>query len=265
MKIFPINLYNQNNFNRSKTQKKNVNFAHHPDFVELARKYEITASNYFRRGGYYGCSSEDFVHIINTLKLFFDKNMGNKITMLIGGIAESQEPYSMLAVIKSLIGKKRIKDVLDLYTIDLQSKPDEKILQWQSFYDSRWAPQYVPESFVMEKTINYGYKYQNRYKVKPDIHTYLSSVYNNPQKAKWETRIQEEIKEYPDESFDIISVNNTLIYLIDYKLIMDTVKEIQKKLKPGGVFITDPHITDYQEVFSPDMCDEIYQGIYKLK
>ncbi len=260
MQVLPINNFsNQNRISGSPC------FKHHPDFLELQKKYEVTASNYFRRGGFYGSASEKFADVIDTLKLFFNDNMKTKISMLIGGIAESQEPYSILAVIKSLIGKKEIKNVVDLYTIDLQSKPEEKILKWQSFYDDRWAPRYVPESFVMEKTINYGYKYQNRYRVKPDIYKYLSSVYNNPDKAKWETRIQDEIKNFPDEKFNIISMNNTLGYLIDYKLIMDTVEEIQKKLKPGGVFITDPHITDYHEVFSPDICDEIYPGIYKKK
>ena len=265
MKISPVYLCNQNNFNQTKIQKRNLNFTHHPDFVELVKKYEVTASNYFRRGGYYGDVSENFIDVINTLKLFFDKNMGNKVTMLIGGIAESQEPYSMLAVIKSLIGKKRLKDVLDLYIIDLQSKPEDKTVFLQSFYDDRWQPEYVPESFVREETTNYGYKRLHRYKVKPDIYKYLLSVYNNPAKAKWETRIQDGIKDFSDKNFDIISVNNTLLYIFDYKNKMDTVQNIQNKIKQNGVFITDPHITDYQEVFSSDVCDEIYQGIYKLK
>jgi hypothetical protein len=36
-------------------------------------------------------------------------------------------------------------------------------------------------------------------------------------------------------------------------------------MKPGGVFITDPQNRYFCEVFSPDICDEIYPGIYRKK
>ena len=206
----------------NKTQNvKCISFRHHPDFVEWQKSCEIMASTYFRRGRYYDSASKNFIDVISTLKLFFDENKNKKVTMLIGGVADSQECYSDLAVIKSLIGKKKIDSVLDLYTIDLQSKPDEKTLILQSFCDGR-HPKYVPECFVRENTFKYGYGKFRKYKVKPDIYQYLASVYNNPEKASWETRIQEKIKEYPDNTFDIISVNNTLIYLYYYKTMMDT-------------------------------------------
>lgn len=262
MQISPVNTSIQNIYNL-KQKRQGIAFGHHPDFIALEKQYNVIASNYFRRGGYYNHVNKQFNDIINTLGLFFDKNKKNKVTMLIGGIAKSQEPYSMLAVIKSLIGRKRINNVLDLYTIDLQSKPDEKTILLQSFYDTPWEPDFVPESFVQEKTVKYGYKNLHRYKVKPDIYKYLSSVYSNPNKALWETRIQEWIKDYSDEKFDIISVNNTLGYICDYETRMQTVRNIFDKLKQNGVFITDPHMTDYQEVFSPDVCDEIYPGIYR--
>lgn len=265
MQIYPISNFS-NNYIFNKRNERNsysTNFRHHPDFVELKKSYEITASNYFRRGGYYGSASKNFVDIINTLKLFFDENKNNKVTMLIGGLADSQECFSDLAVIKSLIGKKRIDSVLDLYTIDLQSRPNRKTLFLQSFYDDNWTPKYVPESFVREETSKYGFMRLHRYKVKSNIFKYLLSVYNNPEKSKWETRIQEEITNYPNKKFDIISMNNTLGYILDYGQRMKTTKEIYNKLNLNGVFITDPHITEYQEIFSPDVCEEIYPGIYK--
>lgn len=262
MQILPINTYNQNIYYK-KQKGQNITFCDHPDFTALQRKYDITASIFFRRGGYYGGPNKAFADVIDTLKLFFNRQTKNQVSMLIGGIAESQEPYSMLAVIKNLIGKKKFKKVLDLHTIDLQSKPSEDALFLQSFYDCPWKPEYATESFEREETIDYGHEHMGSYRVKPDIYKYLSSVYNNPEKAKWETRIQDSIKEYPDETFDIISVNNTLIYIFDYALRIKTVKDIFDKLKPNGVFITDPHMTEYQEVFSPDVCDEIYPGIYR--
>ena len=99
----------------------NINFQHHPDFVELAKDYNITASNYFRRGCFWGGVSKEFVDVINSLKLFFNPSMNlcdKKINMLIGGIAESQEPYSIFSGFNSKCiwsGKTEIANISKLY------------------------------------------------------------------------------------------------------------------------------------------------------
>ncbi len=269
MQILPINysIYSQNLY-LGKQKATDINFCHHPDFIALEKSYDVIASNYFRRGGYYDCVSKDFIDVIKSLRLFFNKTVNSeaeKRNMLIGGIAESQEPFSILASVKSLIGKKNINDALDLYIIDLQSKPDDKKLFLQSFYDTNGVPDFVPESFERENQTIYGYKYWHRYRVKDEIYEYLRSVYNNPQKAKWEMRIQDEMNKYPDNSFDVISMNNTIIYIMDYNKRMQILQNIYDKLKPNGIFITDPYMTEFQEVFSSDVCNEIYKGIYRKK
>lgn len=267
MQILPISNYaNNKNTNIKKQKSSNVNFCHHPDFIELKIKYKITASSYFRRGDLYGSPCKEFANVIDSLKLFFNEKMNHdkngKVRMLIGGIGESQEPFSILAVVKQLIGNNKLNEVLDLNTVDLQSKPNKPQLFLQSFYEHNQKPEFVPESFVTEDITGYGYKH-HRYRVKNEIFKYLFDVYNNPEKAKWETRIQDAIKEYPENSFNVISVNNTIGYIYDPQVAMFVVKNIYKMLKPSGIFITDPDYSSYKKVFSPEVSKEIYKGIYQ--
>ena len=269
MQILPINNYVNNKNASIKKQKWTcVNFCHHPDFIELKRKYNtnIIASSYFRRGGFYGRPCKEFADVIDSLKLFFNEKMNpdknNKVRMMIGGIAYSQEPFSILAVVKHIIGSNKLDEVLDLNIVDLQSKPSKQQLFLQSFYEYNQKPDFVPTSFVREDITEHGYK-RHRYRVKDDIVKYLLDVYNNPEKAKWETRIQDAINEYPDNSFDVVSVNNTLGYILDFQVVMFVVKNIYKMLKPNGIFITDPDYSSYKKVFSPEVSKEIYPGIYQ--
>lgn len=251
--------YSYNSYSVPRNSRKTA-FKAHPDFVELSKEFNIKASKYFRRGGYYGFPSNEFSQVIDTLKRFFINNTSDeKVKMLIGGVADSQEPFSMLAVIKNMIGKKSLDDVLDLYIVDLQSAPSQYKLYMDSFYDYRGLPKFAQSSFVREPFT----KSQYPYRVKGEILDYLSSVYKNPEKAKWESRLQEKVHDFKDESFDVVSVNNTLTYIKNSNTIIDTVKKLVGLLKSGGAFITDPHI-NYDEAMKCGV-DEIYKGIYIKK
>ena len=250
-------------------QKDTITLKHHPDFYTLNKKYELLASNYFRRGGFYGSASEKFIDVINSLKLFFNEEPLNtktddKVKMLVGGIGESQEPFSLLATVKSLIGDKKIDDVLDMHTVDLQGKPGNSTLFKQSFNDS-YEPRFVQSSFIADDGTKYGAPLYKTHRVKDDIFKYLSNVYNNPQKAKWKSRLQEAIKEYPDNEFNVVSINNTLGYIENSKVRMETIKNIYRILKPGGIFISDNRTTEYSDVFTPKNSTEIYPGIFQKK
>ena len=270
MQVSPITRSNFVNYNNSKAKNAsgfNVNFGHHPDFKKLMQDYEVTASSYFRRGSFYGSPCKEFADVISTLKQFFNEKMNlqnGKINMLIGGIGNSEEPFSMLAVIKNLIGENKIKDVLNLFTVDLQSRPEKKELKWQSFY-SGLKPDFVPDSFVKETSDEYGYKWVGKYRVCDEIFQYLSEAYDNHANSKWETRIQDAVKEYPDNSLDIVSINNTIGYIMDYEEGMSVLRNVLRSLKSGGVFITDPDYRKFRQIFSPEVSDEIYPGIYKKK
>ena len=84
--------------NNTKTYRP-ITFKAHPDFEKLVRNYDVTASSFFRRGPYYGSTSEEFVDVEKILSSIF-QSLGEPKTMLIAGIGDSQEPFSYLAVLK---------------------------------------------------------------------------------------------------------------------------------------------------------------------
>ena len=257
MKIQSINsCYNY--IRKPSVDSNRPGFTAHPDFNILSKNYAITASSYFRRGAFYGSPCDEFKDVISALIKVF--NTDGKKRMLISGIGHSQEPFSMLAVVKNILCDRPIKKNLDLHIVDLQSKPDDKALFEHSFFDG-YEPKFVPSSFVRENATNYGINKCLRWRVTDDIFKYLKSVYNNPQKSKWDTPIQEAIKTYPDETFDVISINNTLGYIKNTDTIEETLKEIVRVMKPGGIFITDTY--KYYRGVLIGKTKEIYPGIYQ--
>lgn len=233
-----------------------LKFTAHPNFNELYRKYNVTASSYFRRGIYVGVPSDEFKDIINTFKDVFTKDINNIKKMLIVGIADSEEPFSYLAVLKQIFKKVPIQDRLDLYCVDLQSMPSKEKLFKDSHYDHYTAPRYAKDSFVYDKKAM-------RFRVKKDIFNYLSDVYNSSN-AKWETPIQEAIHKYNKEYFDLISINNTIPYVAKYIEDMQTfMQNIMDRVKAGGIIITDKYCKERFNSFKNT--EEIYEGIYKKK
>lgn len=239
-----------------------VAFKAHPDFDELSKDYEIKASSYFRRGFFYGSPSDKYQDIVNVFQDVFANDTKAK-TMLIGGIGDSQEPFSYLATIKQIIKDRKLKDALDLRIVDLQSKPKTKDLFENSFFDHSWEPAYARSSFVIDKD-NYERFDTCYYRVNDEIFNFLKMTYNDSYKSHWDTRIQEDIKNYPTESFDIISMNNTLPYIRDQEKIDETLRHIYRILKPNGIFITDPCLYSNMEMSNVTKnCIEIAEGIYK--
>ena len=252
-----VNLLNTTFSNQNYKQKT---FKAHKDFDILAKDYEICASSYFRRGGFYGSPSNDFVDVIKAVNGNFCLNK-NKKNILIAGIGESQEPFSLLAVIKSLTKEKTLKDTVDLNIIDLQSKPEDKKLFEQSYFDCGYQPTYVKDSFIKDNGSKYGLDIWKKYRVNDEIFDFLKQTYQNPNKSHWESRIQEVVKEIPSESFDIISINNTLGYIKDKDTIVDTLNNIMRIMKKDGVFITDMY-SRFNYILKNKML-EIYKGIFK--
>ena len=126
MKISTINSYTNTRYNKT-------SFKSHPDFKRLAETHNVLASSFFRRGPFYGSPCEEFKSIIELFSKIFSPK--NKQKMLIAGIGNSQEPFSYLAVIKSLFNDKKIDDLVELHTIDLQSKPETKELFKHSYFE----------------------------------------------------------------------------------------------------------------------------------
>ncbi len=239
MKILPIisnNIINQNN-KPGRRVPSNLSFAHHPDFDRLIKDFPLCASAYFRRGSVVPGASPDFMDIVNVLRRVFGTDGLKKL--LIIGIANSQEPNSYLTTIKQIKKDKPVDTFLDLHILDLQSKPDEKKLFNDSYIYEDNFPDYARDSFVYDP-MNSEWTF-NRYRVADDLFRFLKYTYNNNKKSKWETRVQDGIIEYPENYFDIISVNNVLFYL-DTKEIDPTVENMYRALKLRGYFIAEDDI-----------------------
>lgn len=286
MKITPIvssNIYH--NYTHNTTAQS---FTAHPDFY----KFNSTQSCYFRRGAVvlpcYG-----YRDIEKTFNKIFDGNDKIK-SMLVVGIGHSQEPFSYLASIKSILKGKSLKQNLSLHTVDLQSKPDDKTLFVNAFYDGIYEddniPKFAQNSFVLDRKYKY-YEEETKkiapdyyfmypfikemqnteeilnYRVNDEILNFVKETYNNPEKSKWDCRIQDAILYYNNEKFDIVSANNVLPYIISNEEIINTIKNIKRVLKPNGYFITDPYEQAYwlKDTGVLDSFKEIYKGIYRKK
>ena len=262
MRISPISYINYNQYNKKASVKQQPNFTAHPDFEKLKKRYNVTASGYFRRGEIYGLPSKGYMDIIGIFNKIFGNGENKKRNMLIIGVGNSQEPFSYLATIKCALRGRPLKKNVDLYTVDLQSKPKKIKLFDDSFYDLPYRPEYSEESFVLDvKEDKRGPKLH--YRVDDEILDLVERSYNNPKKSKWDTRIQDVIQDYPDEMFDIVSANNVLPYILNKEDEIRTVKHIKRILKPNGYFITDPRKFSYMKGDTLDGLVEVKEGIYK--
>lgn len=238
----------------------------HPDFYKISNhNLWLSASSFFRRGVVLGSNNvfNDVVKIFSSL--FSEKSDDNK-SMLIVGIGHSQEPFSYLAVIKELIKNKKLDDVLHLQTVDLQAKPTRNVLLNCSHYDAYFhkQPEFAKTSFVKYAQF-YGDIFAGTgYRVNDEIFNYLYNTYNDANKSKWATRIQDEIKSYSDNLFDVLSINNVLGYIENDDEYYSTIKNLPRIIKPDGYLITD---TMYDQLFKELGLDnslkKISFGIYK--
>lgn len=244
-----------------KPQSTPVSFQAHPDFDILEKKYDVTASSFFRRGPIYGGANEQFIDVLNIFKELFSEKNDKPKKMLLAGIGNSQEPFSYLAVIKSLTKGQNLSDVLDLNIVDLQSQPEKEQLFRNSYYDAGYQPKFAFSSFVYdhsENDISFS-----RYRIKDDIFEYLNSTYKDKNKSKFDSRIQEAILECKNEEYDVISINNTLPYIKDENERIKTTQNVHRILKQGGIYITDPLLNFLEEANISDKFQKIGWGIYK--
>ncbi|MBE7703628.1 MAG: class I SAM-dependent methyltransferase [Cyanobacteria bacterium SIG28] len=252
-------------YNYSNKTYTQPNFKNHPDFTRLAKKYNITASSYFRRGPFYGSACKEYEDIAKTFELIFSQKIKNPIKMLIVGIGNSQEPFSYLATIKDIIKNNKLAQVLDLYIVDLQEKPSKEKLFNDSYYEFSYMPDYAKSSFIYQENDKAicGY-YKGYYRVNDEIYGYLNSTYDNKSKSQWETRIQEASEKFEPEMFDIISINNTLGYILTGERI-DTVKNLCRALKKDGIYITDPYQNNIKEAGLENEFETLRYGLFLKK
>ena len=285
MRISSINSYIQSNH----IYTKNQTFTAHPDFY----RFNSVQSAYFRRGIVALPNIKGYTDIENHFYKIFNTDLKEPIKMLIIGIGNSQEVFSYLATIKGIIKDKKLSKYVDLYIVDLQSKPSPEKLRLDSFSDllpHENFPQYAGKSFIKDEKfpkqepdidalspLDYylyfqlcntkselAHKANKDYRVNDEILNFVKATYNNPKKSKWDNRVQDVILDYQNETFDIISANNVFGYINDNDY-LSTLKNIKRTLKTKGSFISDPYVDqDYvrtSEVLST--FSQLYRGIYQ--
>ena len=253
MKVLSVQKYNY-------TKNKQLNFNAHPELVRIKSNYpqHYKLSCWFRHG-LETFTSENYQKVVKWLS---SMDWSSKNRMLIAGIGNSQEPFSHLAVIKN-ISKKPLKDVLDLRIVDLQDKPNKIKLYCQSFYDREKAPIYAFDSFVETQKYRKILGLNPKYKVNNEIFDFLKSTYNDSQKSLWGTPVQQAVKNYPDDFFNIISINNVFCY-IKRDLIQPIINNITRISKHNGVVITDKS-ESISDMFLSQGFNKLEDGIFVKK
>ncbi len=279
--VTSVNIYNQKRYNAVKP-----NFTAHPDFYKNGNS---TASCYFRHGAVL-LSGGGYNKIENLFAKIFKTKIPEPKKMLIIGVGNSQEPFSYTSSIKGIIGKKPLKNNLDLYTVDLQSEPPEDELKKQALphlFEYEKLPKYAGKSFVKDSCEKWFGQEKNKHnvldeylysitnptpqkettilRVNNEVFDFVKNTYNNPLKSKWDSRIQETILDYPDKKFDVISANNILPYIESDAEKLEVLKHIGRVLKTNGYFITDPYEFRTESIKDAglDNFREISAGIYQ--
>lgn len=193
-------------------------------------------SLFFRKG--FRRSFSDTVNAIRSIAMTQPKPK-----ILVVGVGKTQEPLSYLAVIQTMFRNKPIETSVDLHCVDFQPKiSDEKLAEYSKYsYDT--VPDYALGGFVPNGNKYYPYKF------KPEIIQYLSNVFNNPQKAHWNTRVEDFAATCPKGVYNMISINNVLMYIKDYSVRIKTMENIAGMLKAKGILITDENIDCYPSTY----------------
>ena len=226
------------------------------EYLVLNKDYEVRASSHFRRGQYYGGPSDGYKDVENTLKKMYENKPKNK--MLIVGVGKGQEPFSLAASTYSINWWNNLKDVLELNCVDLGPKLTDEEVEKASKMRFENDKGYAIDS--MKKTFDCMFTF------KKEICDFVKDAFDSKEKTKWDTSIQEFVETCPDNSYDCVSMNNTLGYILSNDQINRVMTRMEDIIKPDGFLITDSCFSGYFERFNLlSSFEEIYPGIYQKK
>lgn len=224
IKFNDLSIYSKN---RSRINiKSGISFGNRPEYQILQREYSNPRYSYFFRRDMPG----KYQDVIDTLKLVYEQVKKPKV--LIVGVGRGEEPCSYLAVISDINKDKPLKSVVDLNCVDLQPKIPYDELRYYSYLDSYGESRFAPRSFAYDRN-------RENYCLRQDIFEFLAENFNNPDKTKWDTAVEEFSETCKPDSFNVISINKVLLYLKDNETKSKVMKNLFKMLKPQGMLITD--------------------------
>lgn len=265
VRLNTVNPYNNNNNNNNRTNftqqsKSNITFGQHSEFSNLFHIYEIPlASTFFRRGTSFANQSCKFADVIKAIEQI--PKWPTIPKLLVVGVGEAQEPLSYLAVIKDMYKNKPLKSVVDLHCVDLQDKITNKTLdKYYAFMDENESPKFAEESF---ENVSKNPR-KKLFKVKSEILEYLKKVFNNPEKTKWETKIQDFAIACKSKVYDMVSINNVLLYIRNKKEKIQLIEDLTRIIKENGFLVTDPDEETYmQKILRLQNFKKIDAGIWQ--
>lgn len=240
-----VNPYsNKTRSNLAQQRKSNITFGQRPEFSFLSYTYkEPLASVFFRRGSLYESQSPEFRDVIKAVNQVSKEKTIPKL--LVVGVGKAQEPLSYLAVIKDRSKNKPLESIVDLHCVDLQDKISDEALDKYAFLDLDDHPLFAKESFENVSTNPRRY----HYRIKSEILDYLKKTFNNPEKTKWETKIQDFANACKSNIYNIISINNVLLYIRNKKERKQLMDNITRILSGNGILVTDLYDKEYKREF----------------
>lgn len=196
---------------------------------------EIKKSAWYRVEG-----EEKFKQTIKAIESVFKAKAKPRI--LLAGVANLEEPFSYLTVIKDILRgdsarkNKYLDEVVDLCCIDAQAPISQDRIEKLSYLRGYDSPPYAKSSFVKEGS---------RYRVSQEILEFLSEVLGDPSSTHWNTFLENFSQDCarskaPKDRFDLISCKNVLCYMND-RMKRCTAEHLCDMLNPGGIIITDEH------------------------
>lgn len=279
--ITPISYYNKGyankapQSNRLKQSNQSVAFAssfnsfyNYKVLSSLSK--DFTASCYFRRDPHLPYKEAGTNKILNpsvcqayaSVEMIYAQMLSRnkQLKVLIAGVGDkAEEVYSQLATACYIKGSKDIARFIDLDCVDLQPHSEllSKIEKEGGIFDGPGKPHYAHRSFEYDSK-------KGRYIVIPEINEYVHSVIKNSEKSKLGTNI---LDFRANKKYDIISCNNTLLYLMNDNLIIKVLKQFGNDLERNGFLITDQFGDGYGTLLEFNdkfIAAEGLQGLSKL-
>lgn len=228
-------------------------------------------STLFRRGLNAGSASKSFHDVISGIK----EASSNKehMKLLVVGVAEGQEPLSLLVVLDSMAKDKgkSLDNYVSLNMVDVRPKPEYSEVKKRSK-----EYEHVIDLVFDDKSPEFqGFEQDEdddmQCRIKQPIVDYLMNAINDASRSQWETKAQDYFKD-DKKTYDCISYNNVTGYIPSAEDRNYIIKQMVLHLSKGGVLITDAdygggytlkELPDYLSLVEECGLKEVFPGVFK--
>lgn len=245
-----------------------MNTEEHPDSEEWRYQQD---SVLFRRGLNSAISNENFTDVINGLQ----EACKNKehIDLLVVGVAEGQEPISLLAVLDSIAKSRRktLGEFADLHLVDVRDQLDTSHLEYRAY--KHVIETMFPGNSIIKDALEPDEDYM-QYRIKQPLVEYFKVKIKDPSRSHWNTTIQRYLIEEDRKTYDCISYNNIDGHILSSEDRNFVIQGLLSRLRKGGVLITDAEycgsktlkaLPNYEELKATYDLTEIHPGVFQRR